>query len=203
MRRAFEVLPPVWSASRLRGAVSAELRPKAITATETLLLIGLGALAGAAVLLFDFSLKAPGHAILRGIFPTALGLALVPRRGAGSIMGAGSLAFIGAAMIAGFGKGLGSTSSVVLIGPCLDLALAWARNGRQVYVAMALAGASANLAAMVVQLGAKLAGIGGGGKGVAAWLPVALVSYPLFGLLAGFLAAAVWFRFGGRSGESE
>ena len=33
----------------------------------------------------------PGHAILRAVFPMVTGLALVPRRGAGTVMGLGAM----------------------------------------------------------------------------------------------------------------
>lgn len=51
----------------------------------TLLLAGF--LAAAVTAFADFSLKIPGHSIIRAIFPMAFGLAVAPRRGAGCVMG--------------------------------------------------------------------------------------------------------------------
>src|SRR6478752_6707545 len=61
-------------------------RTAAITAAELACLLLCGALAALAVGLFHLQLRIPGHAILRGAFPMAMGLALVPRRGAGMMM---------------------------------------------------------------------------------------------------------------------
>jgi hypothetical protein len=62
-------------------------------------------------------------------------------------------------------------------------------------VRLALAGLGANLVAFLVRGGAKL--ISGGaieGMPLEVWLPWAAITYPAFGLLAGLISAAVWFR---------
>jgi hypothetical protein len=173
-----------------------------ITSTETLVLLGCGIVAAVGVLSIDFSLKLPGHAILRAVPPMALGLSLVPRRGSGTVMGIGALATAGVILGAGWGeKGHGATVSLSLIGPVLDLAMRSSTGGRRVYLAFIGAGMSANMAALAFQAGAKYFGFGGGGKPWAVWLPQALVTYPAFGAASGLLSAAIFFRWNDRQPE--
>lgn len=187
---------PLGTASRLR------LRPmgphsSSISLTEAAALLFCGAAAALAVSLLDFNLKLPGHAILRGVFPMALGLALVPRNGAGAVMGLGAITTASVMLLNGFGdNGLGSLTSLFLVGPLLDLSIKWSSPGKRVHLALASAGVLANLAAMIMQLVAKSVGwSGGGGKSVAAWLPLAIVTYPTFGAAAGLISAAMLFRW--------
>lgn len=188
--------PSLGNASRLR------LRPlpaesSSIRATEAAWLLLCGAAAAFAVLMLEFKLELPGHAILRGVFPIALGMALVPRRGAGTVMGLGAIITAAAVLLSGFGeKGLGALTSLFLVGPLLDLSLNWSNNGKRIYLALVSAGVLANLAAMVMQIVAKSAGwSGGGGKSLSAWLPLALATYPAFGAVAGLISAAALFRW--------
>ena len=175
-----------------------------ITSTETLVLLGCGIVAAVGVLLIEFSLKLPGHAILRAVPPLALGLSLVPRRGAGTVMGIGALATTGVILGAGWGeKGHGATVSLALIGPVLDLAMRSSTGGKRIYGAFISAGMVANLAAFAFQAGSKYFGWGGGGKPLAAWLPLAIVTYTAFGAAAGLLSAAICFRWNDRQPESE
>jgi len=165
-----------------------------------------GAGAAAAVSWLDFSLKIPGHAILRAAFPMALGLAIVPRKGAGTLMSGGAMATAAILRFGGWAEnGLGSLTSLCLMGLFLDLALRGCRNGRRIYLALIVAGVLTNLAAMSVQVAAKYYGWGGGGggKSLAAWLPFASFTYPLCGALAGLLSAIVWFRWHSSSEHSN
>jgi hypothetical protein len=134
----------------------------------------------------------------------ALGLALVPRRGAGLIMGAAAaltllplmLGYTPAGVL--FTKGAGSTTSPLLAGPMLELTTRPARRGWRLYLAFILAGVLVNLAALLVQGGSKLAGWdAGGGKPLAVWLATALWSYPLCGACAGLFSAVCWFHGSG------
>ena len=87
-------------------------------------LIGAGACAAMAHLLLDYSLRIPGHAILRTVFPMALGLSLAPRRGGGLVMGGSALCSAMLFRVGGFGViGIGAMTSLVLTGPFLDAAL--------------------------------------------------------------------------------
>lgn len=178
-----------WRFPRL---VSSESLSKAEAAT----LFACGA-AAAMVALAEFKLRLPGHSILRAAFPMVLGLSLVPRHGAGSIMGLGAVATTGVLQMFNLGdRGFGSMASLFLVGPCLDLALRTVRNGFSVYLALIATGVGVNLAAMIVQAVAKSAGWdAGGGKSVAAWFPFAALTYPLSGGIAGLLSACAWFRW--------
>jgi hypothetical protein len=147
-------------------------------------------------MLIDFNLRLPGHAILRSVFPMALGIALVPRVGAGWILGIG--AWIGVPCLLAIGateKGWGAITSLCLTGPLLDVALRRVRTGWRVPLAFALAGLASNLGAMAMQVTLKLAGFGGGGgRRFDDWLMTAALTYPSFGLLAGLVSAAAWFH---------
>ena len=59
---------------------------------ELLTLLGMGGAAAALATLVHFRLGIPGHQIVYAIFPMGLGLALVPRRRAGAVMGVCALA---------------------------------------------------------------------------------------------------------------
>ena len=67
--------------------------------------------------------QVPGHAILRSVLPMALGLACVPRRGAGCVMGGTALGTATCLGLFGHGPGVGNLTSLALTGPLLDLAL--------------------------------------------------------------------------------
>ena len=167
-----------------------------ISAAELGVLLGLGVTAGAVSALVKLNLGIPGHNIIRVIFPMVLGLALVPRRGSTSIMGLGALASAPVLAIVGRGLGVGAMTSLVLTGFVLDLALLGARPGRSLHLRLALAGAAANLVAMLIRGGVKV--IAGGqldGLPLAVWFPKAIITYPVCGAVAGLISAAVWFRF--------
>lgn len=160
------------------------------------ILLGAGSTAALAVSFLDFGLHVPGHAILRAVFPMALGLSLAPRRMGGLVMGAGAwtTAILLKATGAG-GLGLGALTSLCLIGPALDVALWRTRSGWPVYLSFALAGGGANLLAFTVRGAGKLSGLDAlRMRPLADWLTVAPWSYTLCGLLAGLVSAAVWFR---------
>jgi len=178
--------------------VAALGRPAAsLAAWEIAALVGVGALAAVVQARLDLHLGIPGHAIVLSVFPAALGVALVPRRGAGSVMSASSLAAALLLRAGGLGaRGAAAMVSLVLTGVLLDAALAGARSGARLYAGFVLAGLGANAAALVVRVALPFAGGGGGGGG--AWLGRALVSYPLCGALAGLLSAALWFHLRAR-----
>src|SRR5215471_14047296 len=89
-------------ASRLRALVHGGERA---TWVELATLVGLGVCAALASTLLDFKLRIPGHAVLRAIVPIALGLALVPRRGAGSVITAAALVALAALRAGGISRG--------------------------------------------------------------------------------------------------
>ncbi len=163
---------------------------------EILLLLGTGAVAALASAFLDFGLRIPGHAIVRAVFPMAFGLAMVPRQLAGTVMGAGALATAVAIKAGGSGAiGVGAMTSLLLTGPMLDLALWRAKRGWRLYLGFALAGLACNLAALAVRGGIKLGGLDSiTGRPIAAWLPVAVGTYAVCGVLAGLISALVWFH---------
>lgn len=168
---------------------------RAVQKMEVACLITMGVAAAAAVHFIDFSLKIPGHAIIRVIFPFAFGLALVPRHGAGLSMGV--VAGASTLLLGGthFGTaGVGAMTSMLLCGIVLDFVAARTRSGWPLYAGLATAGLTVNLVAFCVKLGSKLIGMGDAAA-LSVWLPRAAVSYPLCGLAAGFICAAVLFRF--------
>ncbi len=172
---------------------------RSISAAECGLLVLLG-LVAAGLCGLRLNLAIPGHNIIRVVFPMALGLALVPRRGAASIMGLSGSAGAAALVLGGSpGLGAGAATSLVLTGFLLDLALVKARSGPSVYVRLVLAGLAANLAAFLVRGGGKALGAGSPGHMPAeTWWLKAPVTYAICGALAGLLGAAVWFRFAAR-----
>jgi hypothetical protein len=173
----------------------------AITAMEVMLLVSCGAVAAAATSLLDFNLRLPGHAILRAVFPMALGLALVPRQTAGTVMGASSLATVLIlGMVRGHGAGAGAITSLALTGPLLDVALWGADRGWRLYLGFVAAGLGSNIAALLVQAlfkSAEATGVGGR-RAAIEWWASAPISYPVCGILAGALSAAVWFQLRAR-----
>ena len=163
-----------------------------ISAVQIATLVAVGIAMAAVSVFMPRGLQLPGHNIICVIFPMALGLAAVPRKGAASVMGLSGLA--GAVMLSGVGPrgiGVGAVTGLVLIGLLLDLALLGARSGRSIYWRLAMAGLAANTVAMLARGGAKMLE---GSHTLTLWLPKALVSYPLCGILAGLISAAVWFR---------
>jgi hypothetical protein len=166
----------------------------AVVEAAVLILIGVGAaLSG---LLPDFHLRIPGHAILRSVIPMALGLALVPRRLGGSMMGASALATAFSLKASGFGGfGAGALTSLGLTGPLLDVALLWAGRGWHLYIAIVLAGLVSNLLALLVRGGLKSFSLDGpSGRLVEEWWMQALFTYPACGILAGLISAFFWFQ---------
>jgi hypothetical protein len=177
-----------------------------ISAVEFGLLVLLGLAAAAFSGLVKLNLQIPGHNIIRVIFPLAFGLAVVPRRGAATIMGLSGSAGAGLFLLGGArGFGAGAVTSLVLTGFLLDLALVKARRGPSLYVRLVLAGLAANLAALLVRGGSKVVGVGFPGLPLELWWPKAAVTYAACGALAGLASALVWFRFAahppGHSGD--
>jgi hypothetical protein len=163
---------------------------------ELAVLVGAGATAAVAVACLDFSLRIPGHAILRAVFPMALGLSLAPRRLGGIVMGAGACTTLMLLKATG-GRvpGLGALASLCALGPVLDVALWWCRSGWPVYLSFALAGWGANLIAFAVRGAGKMSGLDGlRMRPLSDWLTVAPWTYSLCGLVAGLVSAAIWFR---------
>lgn len=192
---SFAPLPAVGRRSRLRGRAAAADAAASARPAGLLVPALMGGIAALVTVLVRLPLHLPGHQILFAGLPVALGLALAPRRGAGSAAGVGAAIVSGACLLGGLGHpGAGALAGVVALGPALDLALLLAARGRRLYGAFALAGVGANGAAFVARSATRLLGDVGRGGALARWWPHALVSYLAFGLLAGVLSAALCFR---------
>ncbi len=172
-------------------------RAAGISGAELACLFACGALAAAAVGFVHFSPKLPGHAILRGVLPMAMGLALVPRRWVGIIMAISASATAAAMSAAQIGSfQLPAMLSVVALGPVMDVALLGRSTGWRLYARFVLAGALANLLALALKfIGVRLGiAMGGGGQFLNFTWPTILASFVMWGALAGLLGATVWFR---------
>lgn len=192
----------LFATTRLRSIVSPEMSARM---RDWLLLISAGILAACASTFLDLQIKRiPGHAILRVVFPMALGLAIVPRRGAGCAMGGAALLSGVAFRVAGFkgeALGLGALTSLTATGPLLDWTLRRANGGWRQYVSFGLAGLASNIFALAVRGGAKAIGWErAGSRPLGEWLAQASVTYVVCGLLAGLMSAAILFR-GNARGE--
>lgn len=168
------------------------------------------ALAGASAALLTNLLRLhlgiPGSSIVFATFPIALGLALVPRRGAGAVMaGAALITTMGLGFAGAPVDGVGALTSLILTGPLMDLALRFARGGGwRLYGAFVVAGALSNAVAFIVRGSAKAFGIAGvgGGRAFGAWWPTAIATYAIAGVAAGLISALAWFHFRERRGTS-
>lgn len=188
---------------------------RSVRAAEIIALVLAGAVASLLTNLLRFRLGIPGSSIVFAAFPMALGFALVPRRGAGLVMAGGALATNVLLWAAGVRlDGVGAQTSLLATGPLLDLALRRARGGWRLYAAFIVACASSNALAFLVRGSAKLMGFrgagggmgggggtgGGGGMGAGGrpfdlWLPQAVWTYAVAGIVAGLVSAAAWFHY--------
>lgn len=195
--------PGLTATTRLGLIASEDIFP---TSRDWAILILFGILAGCSSTFLNLGIqRVPGHAILRVVFPFALGLALVPRRGAGCVMGV-TAALTGAGLqYAGFrgeGIGFGALTSLIATGPLLDWTLRRANGGWRQIVAFALAGLTSNLLALGVRGIAKVMGWEEVGRcPLGEWLLNAGWTYPVCGLIAGLICGTVLFSVRPRNGD--
>lgn len=187
--------PGLTGTTRLKWIASDQA---AASLRDWLILLTAGIVAACCSTFLDFEIKRiPGHAILRVVFPMAVGLALVPRRGSGTVMGASALVTGFALRIAGFKEealGMGALTSLIATGPLLDLALRRVNGGWKQYVAFALAGLASNTAAFAVRGTAKAMGWERAGRRpLWEWLAQASFTYLACGLVAGLISGLVLF----------
>lgn len=172
-----------------------------VSAIELLLLLSCGAAAAAAVAYVKLSLRIPGHSIVLAALPLVLGLSLAPRRLAGSVMSAGAVGTAWLLTAAGGASfGAGSSVSLLLIGPMMDVAVRHARSGWRVYAALVLAGIGTNLLALGSRAAFKVLGLDrADARPFDSWWLQASMTYTLSGVVAGLLGALCWFHFNDRS----
>jgi hypothetical protein len=163
---------------------------------DVLLAAAAGALAACMVALVDLNLRLPGHSILKAALPLAMGFALVPRRATGMMMTVSALAtlyMLRSGMSASVGGG--STTSLLALGPLVDVCLWRAKAGWGLVARFAAAGLLANLLAFAVRGGNKT-WLEFGLRPWDDWVTVAPWTYAICGLLAGLLGAWCCFRAG-------
>lgn len=183
-------LAPLRRASRVTALLPAE-RP---LVADLLVAMVAGVLAACTVALVDLNLRMPGHAILKAVFPIALGFAFVPRRATGLVMMVSALASLFALRWSfQLGVGIGATTSLLALGPLLDLLLWRAQQGPWLSMRFALAGLLANLAAFALRGGGKVWGEIGL-RPLEQWLTVAPWTYALCGLVAGLISGLCFFH---------
>ena len=179
-------------------------RGERVSLIESLGLVGCGALAAVLVIAFDVSLRIPGHAILRAVPPIALGLALVPRQFAGTVMSLSALATCGILYRGGFEPvGAGAMTSLLTIGPCLDVTFSLATSRHvtawavklPVLISCAMAGMASNLLAFLVRGALKSSGaLKPLERALADWWSTAIFTYLACGCVAGLVSGLLWFH---------
>lgn len=197
----FSVNEALWRASRL--SARADSRSVSV-ARDAVVLVLSGLAAAIAVHLLDFNLRIPGHAILRSALPVTLGMALAPRRLSGTMIAGSAWGATGLLRLLGAeGIGWGAFTSMLLIGPCLDVALWQTRGGKWLMARCALAGIVANLFAFAVRGGGKLAGWDSlSMRAFSDWWSIAPVTYAASGLVAGLAGAILCFRWSAEHRDS-
>jgi hypothetical protein len=163
---------------------------------ELAALAACGSVAALALFCIHLSWSVPGHAILRGVFPMAAGLAIVPRRSAGLLMTLAAALTSEVLHVGGIGEiQPAALASLLALGPMLDLATLGAPVGWRLYLRFAAAGIAANLVAFATRMGLTAMGYATPGSHQMerlGWLVPA--SFVLCGAIAGLLSAIAWFR---------
>ena len=171
-------------------------REQRISAAELLVLALAGVTAACAASFLTLGIRVPGHAILYATFPMALGYAVSPRRGSGTLMAvwAGVIGLL--LVLADLGRRpLAAFVAVVALGPMLDLAAHRGRSGWRWYVAFATCAIVANWLAFLTRAASAQFGLDlAGSREFLGFWPMAFASYTACGLAAGLMSAAAWFR---------
>ena len=171
-----------------------------VSVVDLAVLAGCGALAALAVTYVKLGLRIPGHSIVLAALPMAAGLALAPRRFAGTAMSAGALGATWLTSLGGAQFGSGATTSLLLLGPMIDVALLRGSRGWWQYGALVLAGVATSALALGSRAMPKILGIDvPDGRPFDDWWTQAMVTYSLSGLMAGVLFALAWFQAAKRS----
>jgi len=174
-----------------------------ISAIECLLLLSCGASSAVAIAFIKLSLGIPGHSIVLAALPMVLGLSLAPRRFSGSLMSIGALGTAWSlTQFGGVRFGSGAFTSLLLLGPIMDIAMSRARSGWRVYASLIAAGVVTNVLALGSRALPKLLGFDlAGARPFDSWWLQASITYTLSGVVAGLLGAFCWFQFNDRNGQ--
>jgi hypothetical protein len=186
----FTLNPALQQSSRLAAPAQVP-----VLAREIVVVVLAGLAAAACTMFLDFNLRIPGHAILRAIIPIALGMSLAPRRLSGTLITASAFGGVHLFRFGAEPPGQGAMTSLLLAGPVLDAALWQTSPGWRLYARAAAAGLLVNVLAFAVRGGGKLASGSLPLRPWSQWLSVAPVTYAVCGLLAGLVAAGLWFRW--------
>lgn len=198
----FSLNDALWRSSRLTAR--ADYRTVSAGRDAAVFLLA-GFTAALCVQFLDFSLRIPGHAILRSVVPVTLGMALAPRRLSGTLIGTSALASaVLLRRLGAEGVGMGAFTSLLAIGPMLDVALWQTRGGKAIFLRCAVAGIVANMAAFAIRGGGKMAQLDSiKMRPLADWLSIAPLTYVACGLLAGLAGALLWFRWSAEQRDSN
>lgn len=179
----------------------------AVSARDWIVLIGAGVAAALCSTLIDLHLRIPGHSILKVVFPVAVGIAIVPRQGAGTTIGFAAILTAMSLRMAGFGGnglGTGALTSLTVIGPALDMILRKTQSSRGIYLGFICAGVMTNLTALAVRGSFKWLGIErAGGRPLFTWLSQASMTYLACGVIAGLVSALILFSLQSSPAERE
>jgi hypothetical protein len=195
------VLQPLGALAQTRRIGPSTWRTERVHSLEIGVLLCAGALAAVAVVAFSPALRIPGHATLRAALPIVCGMALVPRRLAGSIMALGA----GATVLVFSASGLGgwqpaAVVSLLSLGPAIDIAMTGRSvPGWRLYLRFAAAGVLSNALAFFLRGGISLFGLDGQRTHMLARFDLGVfASFAACGVIAGLLSAIVCFQFSAR-----
>jgi hypothetical protein len=166
------------------------------------LLMLAGGIAAVAVVAFSPALHIPGHAILRAALPMVCGMAVAPRRMAGSIMAVGAGTAVAILSFTGMGNWQpAAVVALLALGPAMDITLAGpSKGGWLLYLRFALAGVLANSAAFVLRGGLSVFGLDSSRPhSIARFDARVFLSFAACGAVAGLIAAVVCFRASAKS----
>jgi hypothetical protein len=168
-----------------------------ISRAEIAALIVLGVTAALWSAFVKLGLRIPGSALLSTALPIGLGFSVVPRRLAGTAMSGTALVTVSAMSAFGIHVfGVGALTSLIAIGPCLDMAVSRARSGWRLYLSFLVAGLATNFLAFSIRGSSKVFGFDAPDmRPLGDWFSQAAVTYGLVGAFAGLFTAACWFRF--------
>ncbi len=191
------VFQPCYVLDQTRRIGSAAPSSDRMTLVELAILVAAGVAAATAVAAIPLPIHIPGHAILKAALPIVAGMALAPRRMAGSIMAISAALAVLLFSAVRFGQ-LQPAAVVALlaIGPAIDIALAYrASSGWQLYLRFALAGLLANTLAFFTRGGVSLFGLDRFRLHALAKIDGRVfLSFAACGAIAGLLSVAVCFR---------